>query len=294
MSLTRRGVLLTGVGALIGGCTARQSSTTAPSAGPSPSDQLLRTHRLVQLARRPGPAGSHRLDARCRRARPGLQARRRATHRARRQRSRLRAAGDRRAVRRTPHRRGQRARRHPGLATPRHQGHPRRPHVRRPAEPGGHVLARDGRPPVVPRAGRTPALPRGPSGAPLRSHRPATRGATRRRVGAGARLGAARAADGGPHPSAVGERHPLRAPALRLRHRPAQRPPAGSGLRHLGDRRSCGRRPAHARAAWSRTTCTRSPPPAPTTSAAPTCSGAAPQWFSDDTHHDHVHAGFAA
>jgi hypothetical protein len=22
--------------------------------------------------------------------------------------------------------------------------------------------------------------------------------------------------------------------------------------------------------------------------------GAAPQWFSDDTHHDHVHAGFAA
>ena len=26
----------------------------------------------------------------------------------------------------------------------------------------------------------------------------------------------------------------------------------------------------------------------------PVLLGSAPQWFSDDTHHDHVHAGFAA
>lgn len=38
MSLTRRGVLLTGVGALLGGCTAQQSSATAPTGDTTPSD----------------------------------------------------------------------------------------------------------------------------------------------------------------------------------------------------------------------------------------------------------------
>ncbi len=38
MSLTRRGVLLTGVGALLGGCTAQQSSTAAPAGGAPTSD----------------------------------------------------------------------------------------------------------------------------------------------------------------------------------------------------------------------------------------------------------------
>ena len=53
-----------------------------------------------------------------------------------------------------------------------------------------------------------------------------------------------------------------------------------------------GRRPAAPRARWSPSTCRRPPPRAPTTSAVPYLLGAAPQYFSDATHHDHVHAGF--
>ena len=147
----------------------------------------------------------------------------------------------------------------------------RRRDVRRPGEPSLVGLARHAVHPSRPGPACAP-LARGRNGRP-RSDRiglpPAARADLRRgRCTRASWWRCSRVARSTAEISVLRSGHP----ALRLRHRPAQRPFRRSGLRHLARRRACGRRARTSRASRGPLHALGLPTRAPTTSAVRSCS----------------------